>query len=221
MAGDSTMQTNDVDKTLIRGWGQLFPEVFDTSRVEIINHAIGGRSTKSFKNDGRWERLLNEVQKNDYVIIQFGHNDASVNKPERYTPPSDYKENLVNFVNDVRAKNAVPILVTPIVMRRFTEDGEFKDGHGQYPNKMREVSTEYEVALIDMHQMSMELVVEMGEEASKELYMNVYPNEHPAYPDGLNDNTHLREEGARAMVALAVKGLKILELTELLNCLKK
>ncbi len=220
MAGDSTMQTNDTNKTLIRGWGQLFQEAFDTSRVEIINHAIGGRSTKSFKKDGRWERLLSEVQQNDYVIIQFGHNDASINKPERYTPPSDYKENLIGFVKDVSAKGAVPILVTPIVMRRFDEEGQFKDGHGQYPDKMREVASEYEVALIDMHQMSMELVSRMGEDNSKKLYMNLLPNEHPAYPDGLNDNTHLREEGARAMVGLAVKGIERLGLTELLECMK-
>lgn len=221
MAGDSTMQSYHEEKTLMRGWGQLLPTFFDSSKIEIFNQAIGGRSTKSFQAEGRWQQLLNQLQKGDYVFIQFGHNDASVNKPERYTPPADYKSNLIHFVNDVRAKKAIPVLVTPIVMRKFTDNGVFKDGHGMYPDMMREAANETGTLLIDMHRMSMKLITELGPTDSKKLYMNVLPGEHPAFPNGLNDNTHLREKGARAMAQLAVDEIKVLKIKKLIKCLKE
>lgn len=208
LAGDSTMQTYNPEKRLMRGWGQYFQENFDTTKIEIINHAKAGRSTKSFKDEGRWEKLMENVQANDYVIIQFGHNDGSVNKPERYATPDDYKENLKGFINDVREKGATPILATSIVMRRFLENGEFKDGHGLYPVKMRELAEEENVLLIDVHQKSMELVISLGDEGSKSLFMNVEPGETDEYPEGRVDNTHTREKGARAVVDIVVEELK-------------
>jgi lysophospholipase L1-like esterase len=221
MAGDSTMQIYKEDETPQRGWGQCLPAFFDTSRIEIINEAVGGRSTKRYKNEGRWDKLVAQLQKGDFVIIQFAHNDASKNKPERYTPPDDYKQYLIDFVKDVRSKNAVPILCTPIVMRRFTEDGHFKDGHGLYPGKMREVAKEYDVLLINMHKQSMDLISELGPEASKKLYMNLEPGEHFAFPEGKEDNTHMQEKGAMAMARLAVKGILKNNIEPLVSCLKK
>lgn len=208
LAGDSTMQTYNPEKRLMRGWGQYLIEEFDTAKITINNHAMAGRSTKSFKAEGRWDRLMENVKENDYVIIQFGHNDGSVNKPERYAAPDDYKENLRGFINDVREKGATPILATPIVMRRFLENGEFKDGHGQYPAKVKELAEEEDVLLIDIHQKSMDLVIEMGDEESKKLFMNVEPGETDEYPEGRVDNTHTREAGARAVVKLAVEELR-------------
>ena len=219
MAGDSTMQLYKESETPMRGWGQCLPHFFDTTKIDIINRAIGGRSTKKFKKEGRWDDLVAQLQEGDFVFIQFGHNDASRNKPDRYTPPEDYKRYLRQFVKDVRSKDAIPVLCTPVVMRRFTEDGNFKDGHGAYPGKMREVAMEEDVFLIDMHKRSMQLIVDLGPDASVDYYMNLKPGEHFAFPDGKSDNTHMQQRGAMAMARIAVEGLLDKQIMPLVNCL--
>ncbi len=221
LIGDSTMQDYNVDETPQRGWGQMLPAYFDTSKIQIHNHAIGGRSTKKFKKEGRWERVLEQLKPGDFVFIQFGHNDASVNKPERYTPPDDYKAYLTDYVSEAREKGATPVLITPIVMRRFDEEDNFNDGHGKYPGKMREAAEEKNVLLIDMHRKSMELVSELGPEKSKALYMNLKPGEYSEFPEGKDDNTHMREAGATKMAEIAVKSIKELELEPLVKFIKE
>ena len=218
MAGDSTMQTYNEEKTPMRGWGQVLPRFFN-EQVIIENRAIGGRSTKTFISEDRWQKLVDQLQKGDWVFIQFGHNDAS-SRPERYTSPDDYRANLVRFVKDARAKGAKPVLFTPIAMRRF-KDGQFTDGHGQYPGKVREVARELNVPLIDLTEKTNQRITQLGEEATARLFMNLEPGEHPAYPDGLKDNTHLQEEGALMVAALAVEGIRELKLKPLVSHLRK
>jgi lysophospholipase L1-like esterase len=218
MAGDSTMQTYNEEKTPMRGWGQVLPRFFN-EQVVIENRAIGGRSTKTFISEDRWQKLVDQLQKGDFVFIQFGHNDAS-NRPERYTSPDDYRANLVRMVQDARAKGAKPVLFTPIAMRRF-KDGQFTDGHGHYPGKVREVARELKVPLVDMTEKTNRRLTELGEEATARLFMNLAPGEHPAYHDGLKDNTHLQEEGALLVAALAVEGIRELKLKPLVAQLRK
>jgi lysophospholipase L1-like esterase len=219
LAGDSTMQVYKEEETPMRGWGQYFSEHF-TEKVAVVNQAIGGRSTKTFLSEGRWQGILDQLQKGDWVFIQFGHNDGS-NKPERYTSPEDYRKNLIRFVEEARAKKAHPVLLTSICMRRFDEAGNVVNGIGPYPDITRELAQELQVPLIDLHQKTSQYVASLGEEASKSAYMNLQPGEHPKYPDGLQDNTHLREPGARKVAQLAAEGIRELALKPLIKYLRE
>jgi lysophospholipase L1-like esterase len=207
MAGDSTMEHYDTARTPQRGWGQLFHRFFD-DRVEIINKARGGRSTKSLFHEVLWQQLVDSLRPGDWVFIEFGHNDHDRRKPERYTPPEDYKKNLIRMASDVRTKGAHPVLLTPIAMRTFNAQGVYHDGHGVYPEMVKEAAAAAKAPLIDLDAAFGKVISGMGPEKSKSLFMNFGPGLYAAYPDGHTDNTHLREKGALEVAALAVQGIK-------------
>lgn len=219
LAGDSTMQRYKEHETPMRGWGQYLQEFFD-EKVKVENKAIGGRSTRTFIEEGRWQRIMDQVQPGDYIFIQFGHNDQS-SKPERYTSPEDYRTNLIKFVTEAKAKKANPVLLTPITMRVFKEDGTVRNGLGPYPGIVREVAEEMKVPLIDLNKKTTQYVESLGDEAAKEIYMWLKAGEHPKYPEGLQDNTHLREPGARKYAEMATEGIRELRLKPLVKYLKK
>lgn len=211
MIGDSTMADKPLEDNPERGWGQMFPAFFD-STVTIENHAKNGRSTRSFLAEDRWNPILRKLRPGDYVIIQFGHNDESKEKVDRYTPPEDFRKNLAKFVTDTRERGGIPILCTPVVRRRFDAHGEFYDVHGEYPVIVREVAAALDVPLIDMHCMSEELVISSGEERSKEIFLWVKPGVYKSIPDGKEDNTHFNEFGATEMAKLASRGIRELNI---------
>ncbi len=133
MIGDSTMADKPLADNPERGWGQLFPAYFN-DKVLIENHAVNGRSTKSFIDQGRWKEVYNKLNKGDYVFIQFGHNDEKKQDTSRYAAPHGaYKDNLIKFVSESRDRGAIPILLTPINRRKFDESGKLVDTHGDYP----------------------------------------------------------------------------------------
>src|SRR6478735_6500925 len=115
IAGDSTAASKLPEKRPETGWGEMLQQYFDTKKVVVDNRAQNGRSTKTFISEGRWQAIVDAVKKGDYVFIQFGHNDESKEKGERYTPPADYRTNLSRFVDDVRAKGGNPVLLTPVM----------------------------------------------------------------------------------------------------------
>jgi lysophospholipase L1-like esterase len=205
MAGDSTM----ADKPVIpanpeRGWGQLLPMYFQDG-VRIENHAVNGRSTKSFIDQGRWATVTNGLQPGDYVIIQFGHNDEKKNDPQRYTEPfGGFKTNLAMFVRETRAHRATPILATPVARRKFDDHGGLVDTHGDYVKAVREVAQEQRVLLLEMNTRSAELLASMGPELSKKLFDWIGPGEFERCPKGLSDDTHFNAYGASRMCDLAV-----------------
>lgn len=219
LAGDSTMQTYKEEETPMRGWGQYFGLLFN-EEVEVVNKAIGGRSTKSFLAEGRWQAIVDQLQKGDWVFIQFGHNDQSI-KPERYTSPEDYRANLTRFVQEVRAKKALPVLLTSISMRKFDEAGKVVNGLGVYPGITREVAAALQVPLLDLNAKTSQYIESLGAEASKEMYMHLAAGEHSKYPEGLQDNTHLREAGARKVAALAAESIREQKLRPLQRYLKE
>ena len=208
IAGDSTAAQKLPEKRPETGWGEKFGQFFKDGKVRIENRAMNGRSTKTFISEGRWQAIIDDLKRGDYVFIQFGHNDSAKEKGERYTPPEDYRKNLIKFIGEVRAKKANPVLLTPVMRRRFDKDGKFYDTHGEYPDIVRAVAKEYKVPLIDMHRKSEKLLVGLGEEKSKNLFMILQKGESPNYPDGLDDNTHFKPEGAEAMAKLAVEGIR-------------
>ncbi len=132
LVGDSTMADKPLANNPERGWGQLFPAYFN-DKVLIENHAVNGRSTKSFIDQGRWKAVYNKLHKGDYVFIQFGHNDEKIKDTSRYTDPhTTFKTNLKMFVEESKEKGAIPILLTPVNRRKFDKSGRLVDTHGDY-----------------------------------------------------------------------------------------
>ena len=209
MIGNSTMADKPFkDGNPEKGWGQIFPLYFK-DRVKIENHAVNGRSTKSFLDEGRWAVVLNRIKPGDYIIIQFGHNDEKKKDPNRYAEAHTYyKWNLEKFVDQTREKDGIPILATPIVRRRFDEQGNFYGTHGDYPDVVREVAKEKNVVLLDLHKKTEELVKQYGEERSKMLYLFIEPGEYKSLPEGRIDNTHLSPLGAFRVCDLAAEEIK-------------
>ena len=206
MIGDSTMSVKQPDKRPETGWGMPFATMFD-SRVTIKNRAMNGRSTKTFLSENRWAAILDSIQEGDYVFIQFGHNDESKEKVDRYTTPDEYKANLIKFVQEARSKKGIPVLLTPVVRRRFDSLNRFYDVHGVYPDKVRAVASEYNVLLIDMQKLSEQLLISLGNEESIKLFNHLNSGEHPNYPNGIKDDTHFNEQGATRMAELVRKDI--------------
>ena len=221
LAGDSTLAEKRAEKRPETGWGELFQQYFDPARVKIENHAMNGRSTRTFIAENRWQTIVDKLKKGDYVFIQFGHNDQAKDKPERYTPPEDFSANLRRMVNEARAKNAIPVLLTPVVRRRFDKEGKFRDAHGEYPGLTRAVAGELKVALIDMQQASERLVTQYGVEGSKKLFLILQPGESANYPNGLDDNTHFSPASAEEIARLAAAEIKQNKAIKLRKYLKK
>ena len=208
LAGDSTMAQKTADKRPETGWGEMLGKFFQAGAVNIVNEAQNGRSSKSFIAEGRWQAIVDRLQKGDYVFIQFGHNDESKDKGERYAPPAEFRANLTRFVAEVRAKQAFPVLLTPVMRRRFNEQGEFYDTHGEYPDLTRGVAADTQTPLIDMHRLSEKTLKQFGVDSSKKLFLQLKPDENPNYPKGVEDNTHFNAYGAEVMASLAVEGLR-------------
>jgi lysophospholipase L1-like esterase len=208
LAGDSTAAQKLPTKRPETGWGEMFGQYFRPDEVVIANRALNGRSTRTFISEGHWKNVIDSLHAGDYVFIQFGHNDESKDKVDRYTPPDDFKANLARMVGDVRAKGGHPVLLTPVRRRKFNAAGELEDTHGDYPGYTIGVSRDLKVPLIDMHSSSAEVLSSYGADSSAKLFLQVEKGENPNYPEGVHDNTHFRPLGAELMARLAVDGVK-------------
>lgn len=209
MIGNSTMADKPYKNgNPEKGWGQIFPLYFK-EEIKIENHAVNGRSTKSFIDEGRWTVVLEKIMEGDYVIIEFGHNDAKKDDPKRFADANtDYRNNLMKFVNETRSKDAIPVLATPIVRRRFNDNGEFYDVHGDYPKVVREVAADMNVFLLDLHKRTEEMLIKFGKERSKVLFLHIEPMEYESLPNGKMDDTHLSAFGAFRVCDLAAKEIQ-------------
>ena len=236
MIGDSTMANKDLTGgNPERGWGQMLPGFF-TEDIRVDNHAVNGRSSKSFIDEGRWDKVLARIKKGDYVFIQFGHNDEKP-KADRHTDPgTTFDANLRKFVNETRAKGGIPVLFNSIVRRNFgtgadtaavqaavNQDDYRKDAgkeasagqsgnrlidtHGDYLLSPRNVARELNVPFVDMNKITHDLVEGLGPEESKKLFMWVEPHTVPAMPKGREDNTHLNIYGGRVIAGLTVDAI--------------
>lgn len=211
LIGDSTMSEKETKAFPETGWGMPFRYFFD-STVVVENHAKNGRSTRTFISEDRWQPVVDNLKKGDYVFIQFGHNDESVEKQDRYTTPEQYKANLELFVQQTRLKKAIPVLLTPVARRRFDEKGNIVESHAVYSEVARKVAKEQKVAFIDLDEKSQELYQQFGKENSKLLFLQLKPGEHPNYPEGRDDNTHFNELGARLIAQIVLEEIRNLKL---------
>lgn len=231
MIGDSTMANKDTTGgKQERGWGMVLQQYFD-NHVVVDNHAVNGRSSKSFIGEGRWDKVLAKIKPGDYVFIQFGHNDEKP-QPERHTDPgSTFDDNLRKFVNDTRSKGGIPVLFNAVVRRNFAlkvqkndddeklrnldaksgnnvlEGDTLYDTHGDYRFSPANVAKEMGVVFIDANAITHELEQGLGREASKKLHMIFAPGEHPSLPNGRWDNTHYNIYGANQVAVLLIKAV--------------
>ena len=230
--GDSTAAKKDLSTgSPERGWGMALQCYFDSAYIRVDNHAVNGRSSKSFIDEGRWDKVLSAMKPGDYVIIQFGHNDE---KPavERHTDPgSTFDYNLAKFVRETRERGGIPILMNPVVRRNFAQkplkndDDEklrnttFADGsklvegdslidtHGLYKVAPRDVARRMNCHFIDANQITHALEQSLGVEGSKKLHMWYMPGEEPSLPQGRQDNTHYNIYGAQVVAKLLAEAL--------------
>jgi len=227
LIGDSTVADYTLDEGYLQkkypltGWGQVFQQFLTKDSLKKLNRLIksdsalvidkakGGRSTRTFFEEGRWKEVLSTLQKNDLVLIQFGHNDAAKDKPERYVDIPGYKNFLRLYVKETREKGAFPILITPVTRNYPWKDGKLGSAHGEYPQAVKDVAKELNVAIIDLTSLSADFFTTKGNEfVSKYFFMNLDPAKYQAYPKGLKDNTHFQPEGAKAIAQLVYNELK-------------
>lgn len=206
IAGDSTASVYGPEVFPRMGWGQVLGDFYGDD-IHVVDLAQSGRSSRSFIDEGFFADLAGQIGAGDILLVQFGHNDEKINSPERYTAPeTDFKTYLGKYIDLARDKGATPVLLTPIVRRKF-EDGKLVPTHGKYPGAMRELAAGTGTALIDMTKMSGRFVAGLGEEDSKTVYLYL------AGADKTKpDNTHFTETGAYAMASLVVRGLDALAL---------
>lgn len=209
MAGDSTMaikETKDYPET---GWGVPFSSFFEDD-ISVKNYAKNGRSTRTFISEGLWGNIIKKIHEGDYVFIQFGHNDESITKKDRYTTPNEYKKNLARFIKETQEKGANPILLTPITRRYFSKNGKIRPTHSHYQFCM-EVGKKHDIPFIDMDLITRNYFTAIGDKASALRFMHIPPNTHPNYPFGVRDNTHTNHLGAREVAQLVLAELKKIE----------
>ncbi len=207
--GDSTMQYNNFLKFPQTGWPQALDRFV---KVPIINFARNGRSTKSFIDQGLFKEALDEIKEDDLVLIEFGHNDLKKVDPLRYTEAyGSYQENLKYMATEALKKKAKVILLTSITEHVF-ENGVLVKTHGEYPNAVIDLAKKENLDYIDLFEKTREVVIAEGEEKSKRFYMNFESSLYESKPDGLNDNTHLRYDGAFMVANCFYKEMKRLNL---------
>lgn len=229
--GDSTAAQKDLSKgKLERGWGMALQCYFDDN-IRVDNHAVNGRSSLSFFNEGRWAKVLEKMKPGDYVIIQFGHNDEKAPKDRHTDPGSTFDYMLARYVRETREKGGIPVLMNCVVRRNFfvnapeNDDDEklrtqtFKDGvrmvegdslidtHGLYRVAPRDVAERMNVHFVDANKITHDLEQGLGTEASKRLHMWYLPDTEPTEPKGKQDNTHYNVYGAHVVARLLADAL--------------
>lgn len=227
MIGDSTMANKSLDAgNQERGWGHVLGGFF-SENIRVENHAVNGRSSKSFIDEGRWQEVLDRIRPGDYVLIQFGHNDEKADEKRHTDPGTTFDANLRKFVTETRSKGGIPVLFNSIVRRNFGENAnaiasddvrsekstaveegdKLVDTHGKYLDSPRNVAREMKVCFIDLNDATRKLVESYGVEGSKRLFMWIPEGVSPACPKGRQDNTHLNVFGARKVASLAADSL--------------
>ena len=222
MIGDSTMANKDISGGKVeRGWGMMLRNFFSDD-VVVDNHALNGRSSKSFITEGHWRKVISQVRPGDYVFIQFGHNDEKKDTARHTDPGATFDENLKKFVQETRLRGGIPVLFNSVVRRNFAnsqtavEDDDKRDNssknlaegntlvdtHGDYLLSPRNVARLMEVPFIDANKITHDLEQGLGPEGSKKLHVWYKPGEIASLPEGRQDNTHYNIYGAYTVAGL-------------------
>ena len=198
MVGDSTMACKKPEREPESGWGEGLKKLAKKG-VTVHNHAASGRSSLSYISERRWEDVCDSLNRGDFVIIQFGHNDEKPD-PELYTEPfGAFTENLSKFIRESREHGACPIICTSIVRRHFDGNGNLLDTHGDYLIAARETAAKESVDFVDMEKLTRDLISRLGAEESKSLFNFTHKKQ---------DSTHVNYKGALIVAELFAKDVK-------------
>lgn len=227
--GDSTVKNGSgKGADALWGWGSLIDAYFDTTRIGIENRAIGGRSSRTFITEGRWDAILKTLKKGDYVIMQFGHNDAGplddtsrargtikgIGKESKdiYNPVRKINETVYTYghymrryIREAREKGAIPIVCSPVPRNSF-KDGKTKRVDEDYGLWAKQVATEESALFINLNALIADAYDAMGQEAVG----RYFPKDH----------THPNKEGSALNAAKVVEGIKALKGCDLQKYLK-
>lgn len=227
--GDSTAAEKDISKGQTeRGWGMVLQGFFDEG-IRVENHAMNGRSSRSFYSEGLWKKVIDKVKPGDYVIIQFGHNDEKP-KPDRHTDVgTTFDAHLAQYALETKAKGATPILMSPVVRRNFfinpekqdddeklretTYQGEvvnsdtLVDTHGEYAKVAERVAKKYGFIFIDANKITHDIEQGLGIEGSRNLHMWLKPGVYAWASKGRQDNTHYNIYGAHIIAGALADAL--------------
>ena len=236
IAGDSTFQYNNSSTYPMTGIGQMIPLFFTNlsqpdlaahdinekpaeatatanytahETVTFYNYARNGRSTKNFISEGRLRVIDNQISSGDFLFVVFGHNDQKADDPNRFTAPDgEFKANLRMFAETAEKHGAFPVFFTPVARRIFDDTThEAVNTLKPYSDAMKEFAEAEGYPLVDLSALSCALLTKLGYEESAKFYMGLKPGEYANHPEGRNDNTHLKPDGAFAFAGLCAQGL--------------
>ncbi|MFJ1750776.1 rhamnogalacturonan acetylesterase [Streptomyces sp. NPDC088116] len=208
IAGDSTAADKYATAAPETGWGMALPFLLGR-HLRVSNHAMNGRSSKSFIDEGLLAPILRVIRPGDVLLVQFGHNDEKTADPTRHTEPwTTYQEYLKRYVKGAAERGARPVLLTSVERRRYDAAGNALATHGDYPAAMRALAAGLRIPVLDIQAASLALWQRMGAEATKAYFNWLQPGESPNYPDGASDNTHFRPPGAIAVARLVARALR-------------
>lgn len=225
--GDSIMQFNDCTSFPQTGWVQFLDRFFKRGTV-ILNFARNGRSSKSFIAEGRFDIVLKNCEKGDFALIQFAHNDEKIADKTRFSSPEeggDFRKNLTFFVENLRSKGVLPILLTPVVRRKFDENGKIVNSHGEYPDAIKQTAQKLNIPCVDLAKKTADFFEKKGAENSKRYFMNFEKGLYSSFIDGKSDDSHLRPEGAFEVSRIFAESLSKVDLNQfgeykpLIDCL--
>ncbi len=232
LVSDSTVQYYEKCFYPQTGWGQVlcnefigndklvegeslncsYPQarVYELPEIIIENRSIGGRSSRSFIEEGKFEEIVNVLNENDYMMVQFGHNDSTIIRPERYVSSEDFHIYIQKYIDVCKEKKAQCILVTPVARRNCGDTEHFNISFIEYRNVMISMAKEQNLPLIDLGRVSTQYLNEIGNKASKKLYLHVEKGEYPDsdYREGVLDDTHLSEYGAKIYAHMVAELIK-------------
>ncbi len=216
--GDSTVRNSDgTGRNGQWGWGSFIAGYFDTSKISVSNQAIGGRSSRTFITEGRWNRILNDLKAGDYVIMQFGHNDGGplddtarargsikgigYDSTEIYNPIRKMQEVVYTYgtymrkyVRDTKARGAVPIVCSPIPHNDWEDDKVIRWKENSYAGWAKQVAEEEGAYFIDLNSLISDRYEELGPEKVKTFF--------PA------DHTHTNLEGGKLNAEVVIEAIK-------------
>ncbi|MEA3186524.1 MAG: unsaturated rhamnogalacturonyl hydrolase [Chthoniobacter sp.] len=213
LVGDSTVKVGTAGQ---RGWGEEITPFFDTTKVNVVNQAIGGRSSRTYQNEGRWDAALAAIQKGDYVIFQFGHNDSGAlndNSRARGTIKGNGEETeeidniltkqhevvhsygwyMRKYIRDTKAKGATPI-VCSLIPRKSWTDGKMGRASESYGKWAREAAEQEGAMFVDLNEIIAQGYEKLGSEKVE-----------PLFADG---HTHTTVEGAKFNAECVIAGLR-------------
>ncbi|MDQ0993631.1 rhamnogalacturonan acetylesterase [Streptomyces sp. V3I7] len=206
LAGDSSVTSRPQSMAPMVGWGQVL-QMF-IRYAEVINAARAGSSSRSFKERGRLDWILENIAPGDLLLVSFGLIDMKPGDGRFTEPFGDYQWFLRQYVHGARDRGAHPVFVTSHERRVFDDHGNMRRPLGLYPTAMRELAMSLNVPFLDLNAWSVDWWRRAGAQGTKELFLYLEAGEHPNYPDGIADNTHLRAHGALECARFVARRLR-------------